>query len=173
MELFLVRHTSVNVPKGVCYGQTDVPLKETFTQEAETVKNQISTLNFGKVYSSPSSRCLALAQFCNFTPVIDKKLMETNFGDWERQRWNNIRDSRLEQWYADWIKTPATNGESFLDMYNRVALFLSGIHNSERRILVFTHGGVIMCAKIHAGLTTFRDAFKDSPDFGSVTKITI
>ena len=26
MEVILIRHTSVDVPPGVCYGQTDVPL---------------------------------------------------------------------------------------------------------------------------------------------------
>ena len=38
MELILIRHTSVDVPPGVCYGQTDVPLKSTFEQEAEITR---------------------------------------------------------------------------------------------------------------------------------------
>lgn len=38
MEIFLIRHTSVDVPPGVCYGQTDVPLKPTFEQEAAITK---------------------------------------------------------------------------------------------------------------------------------------
>ena len=36
MEVILIRHTSVDVPPGVCYGQTDVPLKPTFEQVAAT-----------------------------------------------------------------------------------------------------------------------------------------
>ena len=34
MEVILIRHTSVDVPKGVCYGQTDVPLRDSFEEEA-------------------------------------------------------------------------------------------------------------------------------------------
>ena len=34
MEVILVRHTSVDVPKGTCYGQTDVPVAATFEVEA-------------------------------------------------------------------------------------------------------------------------------------------
>ena len=34
MEVILIRHTSVDVPVGICYGQTDVPLKESFEEEA-------------------------------------------------------------------------------------------------------------------------------------------
>ena len=44
MEVILIRHTSVDVPPGVCYGQTDVPLKPTFEAEAavtaENLKNE-------------------------------------------------------------------------------------------------------------------------------------
>ena len=28
MEIYLIRHTSVDVPAGYAYGQTDVPLKD-------------------------------------------------------------------------------------------------------------------------------------------------
>ena len=38
MEIYLIRHTSVDVPAGYAYGQTDVPLKPTFEEEAEEVK---------------------------------------------------------------------------------------------------------------------------------------
>ena len=38
MIITLIRHTSVDVPPGVCYGQTDVPLKDTFVQEAAVTK---------------------------------------------------------------------------------------------------------------------------------------
>ncbi len=34
MVIYLMRHTAVDVPQGVCYGQTDVPLKPTFEMEA-------------------------------------------------------------------------------------------------------------------------------------------
>ena len=30
MVIYFMRHTAVDVPQGVCYGQTDVPLKPTF-----------------------------------------------------------------------------------------------------------------------------------------------
>ena len=32
MEVIFIRHTSVDVPPGVCYGQTDVPLRNSFEQ---------------------------------------------------------------------------------------------------------------------------------------------
>ncbi|MBQ1753914.1 MAG: hypothetical protein II002_03155 [Bacteroidales bacterium] len=34
MEVILLRHTTPDVPVGTCYGQTDVPLKASFEEEA-------------------------------------------------------------------------------------------------------------------------------------------
>lgn len=39
MNIYLIRHTSVDVPKGLCYGQSDdVPLRPTFEIEAAVTK---------------------------------------------------------------------------------------------------------------------------------------
>lgn len=45
MEVILIRHTSVDVPPGVCYGQTDVPLKPTFEQEAAITQENLKKLS--------------------------------------------------------------------------------------------------------------------------------
>ena len=58
MEVILIRHTSVDVPPGMCYGQTDVPLKPTFEAEAAvTAENLKAYLPFDHVYTSPLTRC--------------------------------------------------------------------------------------------------------------------
>ena len=38
MDVFLIRHTSVDVPKGFCYGATDVALSDSFAIEADVVR---------------------------------------------------------------------------------------------------------------------------------------
>ena len=67
MEVILIRHTSVDVPPGVCYGQTDVPLKPTFEAEAAvTAENLKAYLPFDHVYTSPLTRCVRLATYCGY-----------------------------------------------------------------------------------------------------------
>ena len=51
MEIYLVRHTSVDIPAGYAYGQTDVPLRPSFEDEAEAVKKNLSGHTFDKVWS--------------------------------------------------------------------------------------------------------------------------
>lgn len=78
MEVILIRHTSVDVPPGVCYGQTDVPLKPTFEQEAAvTQENLKAFLPFDHVYTSPLTRCVRLATYCGYPDAErDKRIME-------------------------------------------------------------------------------------------------
>ena len=56
MVIYLMRHTAVDVPQGVCYGQTDVPLKPTFETEATQTAANLQGLSFDKVYTSPLTR---------------------------------------------------------------------------------------------------------------------
>ena len=90
MVIYLMRHTAVDVPQGVCYGQTDVPLKPTFETEATQTAANLQGLSFDKVYTSPLTRCVRLATFCGYPDAErDDRLKELNFGDWEMQYFNN------------------------------------------------------------------------------------
>ena len=57
MRIYFVRHTSVDVPQGITYGQTDVPVNSTFETEAEQVKEQLTGLALlsGPVHSAAVS----------------------------------------------------------------------------------------------------------------------
>ena len=127
MEVIFIRHTSVDVPPGVCYGQTDVPLKPTFEAEAAvTAENLKAYLPFDHVYTSPLTRCVRLATYCGYPDAErDKRIMEINFGDWEMKPFEQNEDPRLQEWYADYMNVAATGGESFAMQYRRCLLYTS------------------------------------------------
>jgi alpha-ribazole phosphatase len=176
MEIILIRHTSVDVPKGTCYGQTDVPLKPTFEQEAAVTLEKLNAYApFDQVYTSPLSRCTRLATYCGFPEAIhDPRLLELNFGEWEMQNFNDIKDSRLQEWFDDYLNVTTTNGESFSMQYKRVADFLDELKiKSYQKVTVFTHGGVLACAQIYAGLLEPENVFTSSIPYGSITNMII
>lgn len=37
MKIYLIRHTTPHIEKGICYGQTDLDVAETFNNEAEII----------------------------------------------------------------------------------------------------------------------------------------
>ena len=175
MKITLVRHTSVAVEKGVCYGQTDVPLRSTFPQEAEIVRQKLSGKSFDAAFTSPLSRCTLLADYCGYTDAIrDARLMEMNFGAWEMQRFNDISDSNLQQWYGDWFHTAATGGESSQQQQQRLWDFYSWLQKQPyRNVIIFTHGGILINALVVYGNKTYDEVYNDIPPYGSIIVIEV
>lgn len=173
MTITFVRHTSVGVGPGVCYGHSDVPVAETFTAEAKAVVDALGGRRFDAVHTSPSTRCVRLAEACGHPDAMrDPRLMEMDFGRWEMQRWDDIRDPRLQLWYDDWINTPATGGESFLDHRRRVHSFMADVAASgARSVLVFAHGGTIMHARLWNCPERVEDIFSLRPPYGGIAEI--
>ncbi len=174
MRLVLIRHTSVAVPRGVCYGQTDVALSPQFPQEAEAVKRGLSKFTFDHVFSSPLSRCLKLANYCGYpSPHIDPRLIEMNFGEWEMKSYEEINDPRLQEWFDDYINTAATGGESVMDQRRRFLEFvdeLKGLHPDDT-IALFTHGGILINALVAFKGKTYSEMYGDIPPYGAIIEI--
>ena len=173
MKLVFIRHTSVDVPRGTCYGQTDVPLAATFPDEAADVMRRLSGYEFDKVYCSPLTRCRRLAAFCGYpSPIIDARLMEMNFGDWEMQLFDEISDPRLQEWYNDFLNVAPTGGESTMDQARRLQSFLNSLDvNGDHTVAIFTHGGILLHASVMLGGKTYDEAFAALPDYGSIMEL--
>lgn len=175
MKVTLIRHTSVDVPKGTCYGFTDVPLQSTFPEEAAETSKRLEGKTFDAVFSSPLTRAHRLAIFCGFSDAtLDNRLKEMNFGDWEMQAFDDITDPNLQVWYDDYMNVRVTNGESFMDQYARVSHFLEEKrYEKYEHIAVFAHGGVLVCAQLFAGVVSKEEALSALSPYGGVVDIEI
>jgi alpha-ribazole phosphatase len=170
MRLTVVRHTSVNVPAGVCYGFTDVSLNASFEVEALTVKEGLRGETFDKIYSSPLSRCTLLAGYCGFSNLeLDARLKELNFGDWEMKSWMEIDQAETKAWFANWLNYPTKNGESYTMMQKRVNAFMDDIKFKEKENnCIFTHGGVIRLIHVYLGLYSLEESFEFPVEYGQI-----
>ncbi|MDA3893496.1 MAG: alpha-ribazole phosphatase [Salinivirgaceae bacterium] len=181
MHIYLLRHTQVDVPKGTCYGQTDVRLAKSFPDESNRIIEQLKGIEIDHFYTSPLTRCELLAekieQKLAIQPFIkDARLKELNFGDWERQLWNDIEKTDTgKQWFDDWVNNACPNGESYLQLGNRVNDFLTEIKQKgeDKSGLVVTHGGVIRAFHAIVNEIPLKNAFDLEVDFGQIIKIMI
>jgi len=173
MVIYLVRHTTPDVEKGVCYGQTDLDVTETFGSESEDVKRRLLSMGCSesaKFISSPLQRCLKLANALTDQPIqVDERLMETNFGEWEMQAWDDIDELELRRWGDDFVHIACPGGESYQMCYDRVADFFNSLQNSGyKEVVVVTHGGVIRAALTYLGKTTLETSFDVAVHYGDV-----
>lgn len=175
MNLYLIRHTKVAVETGICYGQSDVEISESFLEEAELIKKQINGISFNQIYSSPLLRCKKLAEFLFDTEIkYDNRLKELNFGNWELQHWDDLRNPKVTEWMNDFVNTPCPNGESFIELHRRVSTFLSEIRCANQdNIAIITHGGVIRSIIAHIQHENLKDAFKREIQYGELVKLKI
>lgn len=175
MKVYLVRHTSVQLDGNhFCYGCTDVDVRDTFEQEAETTKALLASTHFSAVFTSPLRRARLLAEYCGYPNAIqDDRLKEFNFGEWETKSWLEILgDNDIAYFFRRYIRERVPAGESLQDQQDRVVHFLQDQKaKGYASILVFCHGGIINCARAAVGDFSLEQAFEHLPGFGSVTPI--
>ncbi len=172
MELYLVRHTSVDVPPGICYGNSDVDVRETFIEEASQTKKSLEKIQFDEVFTSPLRRARKLALFCGYTDAkIDNRLIEYNFGDWEMKSYDKLyaENTLFRKWINDYTNLRCPNGDSLQDQVLRVNSFLASVKKRNYKcICVFCHGGVIAICNSICNEKNLKDCFSDIPPYGSV-----
>lgn len=169
MEIYLIRHTTPAVDKGVCYGQTDLDLETTFDDEKLVVQQKMANKELGTIYSSPLKRCALLSTFLFDEVVLESEFKELDFGDWEMQKWEEIDPVDFNPWMENFVNHPAKNGESYLDLSNRV---LHKFHQLKNKDVVVAHAGVIRAILASVTKTELKDSFQTfKVNYGEVIKV--
>ncbi len=178
MKLVIIRHTRVSTPPGICYGQSDVSLADSYPEELELVKSLIGRQSFDAVFSSPLLRCRRLAEdlFPDQEIVFDHQLKELNFGQWELQPWDQVyATSEGKHWMDHYQEGSCPNGESYPEFRQRVVSCLAELKTKPfKQVAVVAHGGVIRLVKSILDNQSMDEIFTTfAPDYGGVYKFEI
>ena len=148
MALTLLRHTTPDVAPGICYGQTDLNVVDTFAEEALRVVASLPRID--RIYSSPLTRCAKLADFVGvrtgLSPIRDARLIEMDFGRWEMQPWGDLPRHELDAWANDFLDARPRGGESVAELTARTHAAISDLNTPDAHTLIVTHAGVIKAA---------------------------
>jgi len=174
MEIVLIRHTTPDVEKGLCYGQADVGVKTSFLQEANAILPLVPP-DAAVIYTSPLSRCVRLAEHLGralHLPVVrDERLKELNFGTWELQTWDSIDPAALKPWMDNYVEVACPGGESYRQLADRAIAFIDDLRRAPHiRVLVVTHHGVIKAMTAHLHHISLEEAMAMTFGYGSVTR---
>lgn len=168
MEIYVMRHTAVDVPTGVCYGQTDVPLLNGYTDEIKITKQRIP-IDIDAIFSSPLRRCTFIAEEFNQFYSSDDRLLEMDFGAWEMQPWDEIPKQSFDNWMNDIVNTSPPYGENLMTVQQRVTSFLDELRQKKyNKVLLITHGGPMRCMWNYLLNTPLENTFKIPVGYGEV-----
>jgi alpha-ribazole phosphatase len=149
MELYFVRHIQPAIESGICYGQLDVPLPEGYEAQHLAVKEAVKEAvnDTTAVYTSPLQRCRLMAEALSPSPVVDDRLMELHFGEWEGKAWNAIDRKLLDIWGDNYITIGPPRGESLSMLVDRLRAFLDDLQKQNyEKVVIVTHAGIIRAA---------------------------
>ena len=159
MEIYLIRHTTPAIASGICYGQADIEVAESFEEEAKLIRQQLPTEII--CYSSPLKRCSQLARHIYPNAMISyaDELKEMHFGEWELQSWDEIPNEPLSEWMKDFVNVRVPGGENYLDLYDRTISFYNHIINKNQSAAIFTHSGNIRSILSYVNNVALEESF--------------
>lgn len=152
VQFVLVRHAATDhTARGLLCGRLDPELNEEGWQQATALVSSLVNEEFTRISVSPAKRCLETIEHIStakaITPLIDSRLMECDFGEWEGLTFAQAQansPAHFEQWLVDTAIAPP-RGESFDAVHDRARQVIaeySRTHVGER-VLVCTHASVI------------------------------
>ena len=176
MTLWIVRHATPLIARGVCYGVSDVAADEEHTLRAARALAQALPLGC-KVWVSPLQRCRQLADALSdirpeLNPQTDTRLREMDFGTWEGVEWEAIPLAAMQAWTDDFGAHRFGGAESANEVLIRIAdLWDAARQNPSEPQVWITHAGVARAVRLLSqGIRRVDSASqwpKEAPNYGA------
>jgi alpha-ribazole phosphatase len=177
MSIYLVRHTAPDVKRGICYGDSNVPVHE--AEFARVMPDITAALpHEALVISSPLSRCRRLADFLHSESAtrevrIEDRLRERSLGDWQGKTWDDIARDDIDAWNNNYLNHAPPNGESVRSLQVRVVAAFEAAWESAagRHLVLVTHAGPIACIIANWRNETLAAGLRPSARCGDVLRL--
>lgn len=179
-KILLLRHGQIETPTNEkrFVGQIDLALSVVGKAQAAYWQSCLASRSFGKVVSSPLSRCLETARIitggkCEIETIPG--LREIGLGQWEgvpisevKRRWPDAYRQRG----LDMAGFRPPDGESFLDLKKRVVpAFETAVEKSASPVLAVAHAGVIRMILCHILGMPAQNLFRINLGYGALTLV--
>jgi alpha-ribazole phosphatase len=170
-SLCVVRHAPVAV-EGVCYGQSDVPVRVDAREATDAILAQLVRLDhlprIDRIWTSPWRRtrdiAALLAERLALPLTVDPRLSELSFGVWEGRPYRDLEISdgaRFTRWMTRWRDEAAPGGERLADLLERIDAWHGDVRSTGGSALAVTHAGPIRALRAAARGVGYEVALRD------------
>jgi alpha-ribazole phosphatase len=180
-KIFLIRHGEVTNAADRCYnGHNDVDLSPEGLKQMEKIADRLKDGPIKAVYSSDLQRTAKgariIAERHSILSVSLKELRELSYGMWEGKRVDDIKRLYPEEFrarYDDIINYRIQNGETLLEMRDRVLPVIKGIINKHAgdSIVIVAHAGVTKILLLWSLNMDLKDFYRIQQDYAAMNII--
>lgn len=145
----MIRHgeTEDNVKK--VYSRDSTRLTEKGISQIARTKELLKEYNYEEIYYSPLKRTVETLNHLGLKGKEEIRIREINFGIFTGKTFKEISDIYSEEtksWLDDINNYKIPQGESLVDVYERVSEFLEELCKLDKNILLVVHDSVIRLA---------------------------
>ena len=154
--LHFVRHgeTTYNAERRIQGQMHEVPLSDLGRRQAIEMAETLAATNASAILSSDLLRAMdtarAISARLGLTVTPEPALRERHFGVMQGRLYEEFEAEVRGLWWSD-MRERFEGGESWADVYDRVAAFLDGLRASPpgREVILVAHGGTVNVALTH------------------------
>lgn len=121
---------------------TDEPLTDVGVRQIRAV-GDLDPVD--RVLAGPEACTRQTAQSFGWTPEIDPRLADLDYGSWQGESLTRIEPAALQQWTTDPASAPH-GGESLIALIERTGDWLDSVSRTPGRMVAVTHPAVIRAA---------------------------
>lgn len=141
-RFYLLRHgeTEWNHQGNKYCGITDIRLNDTGRAQAMKAAAALHNASIEAIYCSPLNRSMetasVLAEPLGLSPIVDARIREIDFGEWEGKKRSEIEADFPEEW-KKWTDDPGAaragiRGETGLEVWSRMQSFFNEMRDLHR-----------------------------------------
>jgi broad specificity phosphatase PhoE len=164
-RLILIRHAESAGSTGRCIRHTDLALSESGQRAlrrltaadgelADLIMRPTAWRAHTVIRSSDltgaSDTASAIAAMVSLPLMLDARLREMHFGEWEGRDWKDLETSdgvRLSAWMSDWTEQAPPGGETVAELVARADAVLAELrHSPPQTVVIVSHAGWIRAA---------------------------
>lgn len=146
MDIIMIRHGESEDNLRRIFSRDNTKLTEKGRTQILNSKELLKGFDYEDIYYSPLTRTVESIKILGLDGIMEEKIREIDFGIFTGKTFHEISELhpiQAKKWVEDSINFRVPKGESILDVYDRIKVFLKELIEKDKNALLICHDCVI------------------------------